>query len=108
MFSIVKHNITGQVTTMNLDFFANSKEEKYLIRKVLEVYLRTKEPTSNVEKFTIIQRTKTHVTYVNISKNKTMILVGSAGLTEKDLVIASSKIKKEISMNKSRFFIHKY
>lgn len=108
MFAIAKHNPTGQVAAMNLDFFASSKEVKYLVEKALVVYLRTIEPASNVDKFATLQKSNTYLIYATVIKDKTIILVSSASLTEKDLIVAAYNIKKEIDANKSRFFICEY
>ena len=104
----MKNNLTGQICTLNLPMFCNTKEKRRILKMITDAYLKTEEVAANRADFEYIERNETEAIYLSVGDNKTIIMISSANLNNKELMVAKDKIRKKMEVDEALFFISKY
>jgi len=108
ILAIVKDNVYNQVITFNLSFFSLTSGQRKKLRKMEETYEKSIEPGAHKTECSYILKSLNEINYISVKDNKSIILLGSNHVSEKQLVKAAAKIKKQIAADEDAFFIAKY
>ena len=96
------------MSALNLPMFSRTPEQKHVLKLLAAAYQKCEEPGANKIGFEYIERTGNEVVYASVGSNMTVLLMGIAVLSNKELIIARDMIRKKIEVDEQMFFINKY
>jgi hypothetical protein len=106
--AIVKDNVYNQVVTFNLPFFSLTPGQRKKLRKMEETYQKSIEPGAHKTECSYILKSLNETNYINVKDNKSIILLGSNHVPDKQFFKAAAQIRRQVAGDEDAFFITKY
>lgn len=100
----MRNKYLSQICTLNLPMFAKTKNQKRILRLLVEAYEKSEE----FEASEFFDKYETESLYVIKDKVNTTIILAPAVMSETEIAMAAEKIKDNIETNLESYFICSY
>jgi len=106
--TIVKDNTYNQTITYNLSFFSITSGQRKKLRKMEEAYEKSLEPAAHKSEFEYVIKNIHETVYVKVIDDRTIIMLGSKYVTDKEFAGTAHKIHEQIIANEDSHYITNY